>query len=55
VAVPRLDEDEVSKVYLTDSLGRNQQITIVNEAGLYSLGIKMINLHIFEIEVHFLI
>jgi prophage antirepressor-like protein len=37
VAVTRLDEDEVSKVYLTDSLGRNQQTTIVNEAGLYSL------------------
>ncbi|WP_117017114.1 phage antirepressor KilAC domain-containing protein [Aeribacillus pallidus] len=37
VAVTRLDEDEVSKVYLTDSLGRKQQTTIVNEAGLYSL------------------
>ena len=37
VAVSRLDEDEVSKVYLTDSLGRSQQTTIVNEAGLYSL------------------
>lgn len=37
VAVSRLDEDEVSKVYLTDSLGRNQQTTVVNEAGIYSL------------------
>jgi anti-repressor protein len=37
VAVSRLDEDEVSKVYLTDSLGCNQPTTIVNEAGLYSL------------------
>lgn len=37
VAVSRLDEDEVSKVYLTDSLGRNQKTTVVNEAGLYSL------------------
>ncbi|MCY8240384.1 phage antirepressor [Bacillus haynesii] len=37
VAVSRLDEDEVSKVYLTDSLGRNQRTTVVNEAGLYSL------------------
>lgn len=33
----RLDEDEVSKVYLTDSLGRNQKTTVANEAGLYSL------------------
>jgi prophage antirepressor-like protein len=37
MAVSRLDEDEVNKVYLTDSLGRRQQMTIVNEAGLYSL------------------
>ncbi|CAF1788193.1 MULTISPECIES: phage antirepressor [Bacillus] len=37
VAVSRLDEDEVSKVYLTDSLSRNQKTTVVNEAGLYSL------------------
>ncbi|MFD6007740.1 phage antirepressor [Bacillus subtilis] len=37
VAASRLDEDEVSKVYLTDSLGRNQKTTVVNEAGLYSL------------------
>ncbi|MCY8083248.1 ORF6C domain-containing protein [Bacillus inaquosorum] len=37
VAVSRLDEDEVSKVYLTDSLGRNQKTTVANEAGLYSL------------------
>lgn len=29
VAVSRLDEDEVSKVYLIDSLGRNQQTTFV--------------------------
>ncbi len=37
VAVSRLDEDEVNKVYLIDSLGRQQQTTVVNEAGLYSL------------------
>ena len=37
VAISRLDEDEVSKVYLTDSLGRKQQTNVVNEAGLYSL------------------
>jgi anti-repressor protein len=32
VAVSRFDDDEVRKVYLTDSLGRNQHTTIVNEA-----------------------
>jgi anti-repressor protein len=37
VAVSRLDEDEVSKVYLTDTLGRNQQTNVINEYGLYSL------------------
>lgn len=37
VAVSRLDEDEVSKVYLIDSLGRNQQTSVVSEAGLYYL------------------
>lgn len=37
VAVSRLDKDEVSKVYLTDTLGRNQRTTVVNESGLYSL------------------
>ncbi|MGG3959645.1 phage antirepressor KilAC domain-containing protein [Bhargavaea massiliensis] len=37
MAVSRLDEDEVNKVYLIDSLGRQQQTTVVNEAGLYSL------------------
>lgn len=29
--------DEVSKVYLIDSLGRNQQTSVVSEAGLYCL------------------
>jgi anti-repressor protein len=37
VAISRLDEDEVSKVYLTDALGREQETSIINEAGLYSL------------------
>lgn len=37
VAISRLDEDEVSKVYLTDSIGRNQITNAVNESGLYSL------------------
>lgn len=37
MAVKSLDEDEVNTAYLTDSLGRNQQTTIINESGLYSL------------------
>lgn len=31
----RLDEDEVSQTHITDSLGRQQDTTIVNESGLY--------------------
>lgn len=31
----RLDMDEVSQTYLTDSLGRKQETTIINESGLY--------------------
>lgn len=31
----RLDPDEVSQTHLTDSLGREQETTIVNESGLY--------------------
>lgn len=31
----RLDVDEVSQTYLTDSLGRKQETTIINESGLY--------------------
>ncbi len=31
----RLDEDEVSQTYLTDSMGRQQSTTIINESGLY--------------------
>lgn len=37
MAVKSLDEDEVNTAYLIDSLGRNQQTTIINESGLYSL------------------
>lgn len=37
MAVKSLDEDEVNSAYLTDSLGRLQQTTIINESGLYSL------------------
>ena len=33
----RLDQDEVSQTYITDSLGRQQETTIINESGLYSL------------------
>lgn len=31
----RLDKDEVSQTDLTDSLGRQQETTIINESGLY--------------------
>lgn len=37
VAVNRLDNDEVKKVYLIDALGREQETIVINEAGLYSL------------------
>lgn len=33
----RLDKDEVSQTHLTDSLGRQQETTIINESGLYSV------------------
>ena len=33
----RLDKDDVSLAYITDSLGRQQQTNIVSEAGLYSV------------------
>ncbi|MFA5638380.1 MAG: phage antirepressor KilAC domain-containing protein [Anaerovoracaceae bacterium] len=33
----RLDEDDVSLAYVTDSLGRQQQTSIVNESGLYNV------------------
>lgn len=33
----RLDEDEVSQTYITDGLGRQQETTIINESGLYSV------------------
>jgi prophage antirepressor-like protein len=36
-AVSRLDDEEKDGVGITDSIGRNQIITIVNESGLYSL------------------
>ena len=33
----RLDEDDVSLAYVTDSMGRQQQTNIVNESGLYNV------------------
>ena len=33
----RLDKDEVSQTHLTDSLGRQQATTVINESGLYSV------------------
>ena len=33
----RLDQDEVSQTDLTDSLGRNQATTVINESGLYNV------------------
>lgn len=33
----RLDADEVSRTYLTDSMGRKQSTYIINESGLYNV------------------
>ena len=33
----RLEEDEVSLTHFTDSIGRKQETTIINESGLYSV------------------
>lgn len=33
----RLDKDEVSQTHLTDSIGRQQDTTIINESGLYNV------------------
>lgn len=33
----RLEEDEVNLIPLTDSLGREQKTTIINESGLYNV------------------
>ena len=33
----RLDKDEVSQTHITDSIGRQQDTTIINESGLYSV------------------
>ena len=36
-AVSRLDDDEKDAVGITDTIGRQQQMTVVNEPGLYRL------------------
>jgi len=33
----RLDDDEVSLTHIIDSIGRNQETTIINESGLYNV------------------
>ena len=39
VTARRLDADEkgVSRTYLTDSMGRKQSTTVINESGLYNV------------------
>lgn len=37
VVVRRLEEDEVCQIPLTDSLGRTQETTVINESGLYNV------------------
>ena len=39
-AVENLDDDEVSKTHTIDSLGRNQEVLIISESGLYTLIIR---------------
>lgn len=39
-AVSKLDEDEVGKTDTIDSLGRHQEVLIINESGLYTLIIR---------------
>lgn len=36
-AIEKLDEDEVTQIHLTDSIGRQQKTYIVSESGLYAL------------------
>lgn len=40
VAARRLEEDEVCLIPLTDSMGRKQQMTIINESGLYNIVLR---------------
>ena len=39
----RLDADEVILTDLTDSMGRQQETTVINESGLYTFGFYMIS------------
>lgn len=39
-AIEPLDEDEVSKIHVIDSIGRRQQTYIISESGLYALVIR---------------
>ncbi len=36
----RLEEDEVSQTHITDSIGRQQDTTVINESGLYNVIIR---------------
>lgn len=36
-AIEKLDDDEVTQIHLTDSIGRQQKTYIVSESGLYAL------------------
>ena len=40
VAARRLEEDEVCQTPLTDSLGRMQELTVINESGLYNVVLR---------------
>lgn len=40
VAARRLEEDEVCQTPLTDSLGRMQEMTVINESGLYNVVLR---------------
>jgi len=33
----KLDKDEVGKTHITDEIGREQEMTLISEPGLYSL------------------
>jgi prophage antirepressor-like protein len=43
-AASRLDEDEKDTIGKTDSIGRPQKTTIINEPGLYSVRVLMAGL-----------
>jgi len=39
-AVAQLDEDDVTKSYIVDNLGKKQEANIISESGLYALIIR---------------